>query len=80
MISITNELNFSESKIEQALIERLIAINLPLKIIQSIISSMNTCKQKMIEIREKNEKLKTKIYGTIVFVFQYCHCWRLIIV
>ena len=60
MVSITNELNWSESKKEQGLIKPLLAINPPLKIIQPIISSLNTCEQKMKEIVNKNEKLKNK--------------------
>ena len=80
VVNMTNELKWNESKKEQALIKRLLAINLPIKIIQSIIISANSCEQKMTEIGNKNEKLQAKIDGIIVIIFEYFHCWGLIIV
>ena len=44
-----------------------LAIDSPLKIIQSIIISVKTCENKMIEIGNKNEKLKNK------YRWNYCH-------
>ena len=38
----------------------MLAINFPLKVIQSIIISVNAHKQKMIETGNKNEKIKNK--------------------
>ena len=49
MINKTNEIKMSESDIEEAHIERLLAKHSPIKVIQSSISTVNTCKQKIIE-------------------------------
>ena len=57
----------SEFKKQEELIKRLLAINLLLKVIQSSIISVNSCKQKMIEIENKNEKNKNKDR------WNYCH-------
>ena len=57
----------SEFKKQEELIKRLLAINLLLKVIQSSIISVNSCKQKMIEIENKNEKNKNKDR------WDYCH-------
>ena len=57
VINVTNELKWSEFKKEQALIKRLLAINSPLKMIQSIIISVKSCEHKMTEIGIKNETI-----------------------
>ena len=50
----------SESKKYQALIRRLLSINSPLKMIQSIIIFVNSCRHKKIELGNKKEKIKNK--------------------
>ena len=43
------EFKMSESKVEITHIKQLIAKHFPIKVIQSVIITVNTCKQKMIE-------------------------------
>ena len=47
----------SKSKVEQAHIKLLLAKNVPIKFIQSIISIVKTRKHKMIEFGKENEKI-----------------------
>ena len=49
----------------------MLAINFPLKVIQSFIIYINTYKHKMIEIGKENEKIKNK--GK----WYYCHHMRI---
>ena len=65
---------------KEARIKHLLAINFLLKFIQSTIISINTHKQKMIEIGNKTKKIRNKINGTIVIIFLYCRCWGLIMI
>ena len=58
---------------EEALIERLISINLPLKVLNYVIGNISSCWKKMIEFKNKI-KYQEKINGNIVMLFHYCHC------
>ena len=57
----------SKDKNEEALIKRLLSIYIPPKFIQAIIISTNNYEQKMIEIGNKNKKIKNKDK------WNYCH-------
>ena len=52
-----NELKKSESKVEQAHIEHLLAKDFPIEFIQSIIIKVHTCEHKMIEFGKENKKI-----------------------
>ena len=80
MVYTTNELKLSALKKERALINRLLTINLPFKIIQSIIIYLHSREKKTIEIGNKNKKTKKRIDGITVIILQYCHYWGIIIV
>ena len=57
MVAKTNEFKMSESKLEQAQIKQLLAKHFPIKFIQSIISIVNTCKQKMMQFGIDDKKV-----------------------
>ena len=67
MINITNESKWVKIKKEEALIRILLTINFLLKVIQSIIISVNIHKQKMIWIWNENKKIRIKDK------WNYCH-------
>ena len=69
-----------QSDEEQAQIKQLLDKMFQIKVIQSVIRTVNTCEQKMIEFGKENKKLITKINGIIVTIFHYFHCWGLIVV
>ena len=75
MVVKTNEFIISEHKVEKLQIKQMLAKHFPIKVIQSLIIIVNTCKHKMIEFVIENKKLLTKINGIIVIFFQYCYCW-----
>ena len=54
MVNKTNKFKMSESKVEQAQIKKLLAKNTPIRVIQYVISKVNTCEQKMIEFGKEN--------------------------
>ena len=66
MINDINESKISKHKKEEALINHLLAINVSLKVIQSVIFSINTHKQDMIAVGNENRKFKKDIWN-------YCH-------
>ena len=48
MVNKTNEFLMRKSKVEQAHIKQLLAKRIPIEVIQSIGSTVNTCEQKMV--------------------------------
>ena len=60
MINDTNESKLSKDKTEEALLNRLLAKDFLLKVIQAVIFSINTYEEDMIEFRKKNR-------------WNYCH-------
>ena len=58
MINITNESKIGKYKKEEALINRLSAIDFSLKVIQAVIFYMNTYEQEMIAFWNENKKLE----------------------
>ena len=67
MINNTNESKISKGKKEEALINRSLAINFTLKVIQVFMFSINTYKQYMIPVGNENGKIKNKD------IWNYCH-------
>ena len=49
-----------ESKIQQAHIKKLLAKNVPFKVLQSVITTVNTCGQKMIKFGKENKKINNQ--------------------
>ena len=49
VVNKTNEFKLSKSDVERSHIKQLLAQNFPIKVIQSVISTVNTCEQKIIE-------------------------------
>ena len=75
MFNKTNKFKMSESKVEQEQIKKLLAKNTPIRVIQYVISKVNTCEQKMIELGKENKNsIITKINGIVVIIFHYCYC------
>ena len=70
MVDKTNEFKMSKSKVEKAQIKQLLSKHLPIKVIQSIISIVNTCENKMIEFGIEDKYLLTKIKVVIVIILQ----------
>ena len=79
MINYTNESKTIKDKKEEALINRLLAINFSLKVIQAVIFPINTYKQEIIAVRSEKE-IKTKKDGIFVIKCLCYHCWGTIIV
>ena len=52
MVDKTNEFKSSKSDLEQAYIKQLLDKELSLKVIQYVISIVNTCEHKMIDIEK----------------------------
>ena len=67
MINGINESKISKDKKEEAHINRLLAINFLLKVIQAVIFSMKIYKQEIIEVGNGNGKNKNKSR------WNYCH-------
>ena len=61
-----------EYKVEQTQIKQLLAKNFPIKVIQSVISTVNTCKQKIIEFGIENKKAINKDK------LNYCHSFPIL--
>ena len=67
MINNTNEEKLSKYKTEESLIIRMLDKTLSLKVIQSVIFSINTYEHNMIAVGNKNKNIKNK------YRWNYCH-------
>ena len=79
-INDNNKSTLSQDKTKEAFISSLSAKNFMLKVTQAVIFSINTYRQDMIAVGNKNNKLKTKTDGIIVFICLCYNCWKRIIV
>ena len=60
VINDTNESKISKDIKEEALLNRLLAVNSPLKVIHSVILYIHIYKQDIIEVENENKNIKNK--------------------
>ena len=70
-INDTNESKLSKYKTEEALISSLLANIFSLKVTQAVIFSINTYKQDMIAVGNKNKKIKKQIKMELLSSYTY---------